>query len=57
MWTKPKYYKAMLAYNYLHPNEDASELGWQMIELMRAIRPKFAVKEADKLLKWLLSEV
>jgi hypothetical protein len=42
---------AMLAYNYLHPDEDASELGWQMIELMRAIRPKFAVKEADKLLK------
>ena len=42
---------AMLTYNHLHPDEDASDFGWYMIELMRAIRPKFAVKEADKLLK------
>lgn len=42
---------AMLTYNHLHPDEDASDFGWYMIELMRAIKPKFAVKEADKLLQ------
>ena len=41
---------AMLVYNHLHPNEDASDFVYQMIELMRAIRPRFAVKEAVKLL-------
>lgn len=42
---------AMLTYNHIHPNKDVSDFACKMIELMRAIKPKFAVKEADKLLK------
>lgn len=42
---------AMLVYNHLHPDKDVTDFAYQMIELMRAIRPRFAVKEADKLLE------
>ena len=42
---------AMIAYNNLHPKEDVSDFGFQMIELMRAIRPRFAVNEADRILR------
>ena len=42
---------AILVYNNLHPKADITEFGYKMIEIMRAIKPKFAVKEADKLLR------
>ncbi len=41
---------AILVYNHLHPKADMTEFGCNMIELMRAIKPRFAVKEADKVL-------
>lgn len=42
---------AMLVYNQLHPDEDASEFGLKMIEIMRTLKPRQAVKEADILLQ------
>ena len=42
---------AMLAYNHLHPKADATEFACNMIEIMRAMKPRFAVKEADKILQ------
>lgn len=42
---------AILAYNHLHPKADATELACNMIEIMRAIKPRFAVKEADIILQ------
>lgn len=41
---------ALLTYNHLHPNCDEVKFACAMIELMRAIKPRFAVKEANKLL-------
>lgn len=42
---------ATLTYNHIQPKGDVEEFGYEMIELMRAIKPKFAVKEANKLLQ------
>jgi hypothetical protein len=42
---------AILAYNHLHPKADATEFACNMIEIMRAMKPRFAVKEADKILQ------
>ena len=42
---------AMLVYNRMHPEEDISEYGMELIEVMRRINPKEAVKKADALMK------
>lgn len=41
---------AIITYDYLHPNDDVVDFAYQMIELMRTINPRSAVKEADKIL-------
>ena len=41
---------AILVYNHLHPKSDAKKFACNMIEIMRAMKPRFAVKEADKVL-------
>lgn len=41
---------AMLTYNHIHPKEDTTKYANHMIKLMRVIKPRVAVKEANKLL-------
>lgn len=41
---------AILVYNHLHPKADATKFACNMIEIMRAMKPRLAVKEADKVL-------
>lgn len=41
---------AMLTYNHIHPKEDITKYANHMIKLMRVIKPRLAVKKANKLL-------